>query len=165
MNRAKNFLAGAISVVLVALTISLLYQPATAVPAGPKLRRYYQTTTTHNGSQALSACAAGYHMASLWEIHDTSNLEYDTALGLTRDDSGSGPPGGSGWVRTGFGSSNSPVAGEGNCVAWTSSSENDNGTFVGLGSLWSAPPQTVIDPWIADAVACDTQFRVWCVQD
>jgi hypothetical protein len=27
-------------------------------------------------------CAVGYHMASLWEIHEPSNLRYDTALGF-----------------------------------------------------------------------------------
>ena len=33
-------------------------------------RKFYLTKTEHNGAQALSACAPGYHMASLWEIHD-----------------------------------------------------------------------------------------------
>ena len=31
-------------------------------------------------------------MASMWEIHDPSDLRYDTDLGLTLADSGSGPP-------------------------------------------------------------------------
>ena len=30
-------------------------------------RLFYLTQTTHDGSQALTACASGYHMASLWE--------------------------------------------------------------------------------------------------
>ena len=40
-------------------------------------------------------------MASLGEIHDTSNLRYDTDLGLTLADSGFGPPIVFGWIRTG----------------------------------------------------------------
>ena len=55
-------------------------------------KAYYLTQTTHNGGQARSACAAGYHMASLWEILDTSNLRYNTELGFTQEDSGFGPP-------------------------------------------------------------------------
>ena len=43
-------------------------------------KSFYLTKTSHNGSQVLTACAEGYHMASLWEIFDTSNLRYDTAL-------------------------------------------------------------------------------------
>jgi hypothetical protein len=66
------------------------------------LRKYYLTQTTHTGGQSLSACAEGYHMASLWEILDPSNLSYDTSLGFTLADSGSGPPASSlGWIRTG----------------------------------------------------------------
>lgn len=38
-------------------------------------KAYYLTQTTHNGGQARSACAAGYHMASLWEILDTFEPE------------------------------------------------------------------------------------------
>jgi hypothetical protein len=53
-------------------------------------RKFYVTKTTHSGAQALSACAEGYHMASLREIFDTSNLRYDTELGGTTDDSEEG---------------------------------------------------------------------------
>jgi hypothetical protein len=56
------------------------------------LRKFYLTRTTHTGAEALSACAGGYYMASMWEIHDPSNLRYDTELGFTRGDSGFGPP-------------------------------------------------------------------------
>ena len=68
-------------------------------------KSYYVTKTSHDGSEALTACAEGYHMASLWEIFDTSNLRYDTQLGATAQDSGLGPPSISGlsegWIRTG----------------------------------------------------------------
>ncbi len=55
-------------------------------------RKFYLTKTYHNGAQALSACATGYHMASMWEIHQPSNLRYDTDLGFIVADSGFGPP-------------------------------------------------------------------------
>ena len=47
-------------------------------------KSYYLTQTTHMGNQALTACASGYHMASLWEIFDTSNVRYNTVVGLTQ---------------------------------------------------------------------------------
>jgi hypothetical protein len=66
---------------------------------------YYLTTRTFQGNAALTAGTAGFHMASLWEIRDTSNLQYDTSRGLTQADSGSGPPTETwGWARTGSGS-------------------------------------------------------------
>ncbi len=56
-------------------------------------------------------------------------LRYDTALGLTQDDSGFGPPSGSqvqGWIRTGHasygGDEFSHFAGQVNCLTWTSDS-------------------------------------------
>lgn len=64
-------------------------------------RKFYLTRTGYTGARALSACTAGYHMASLWEIHDPSNLRYDTELGFVQDDSGFGPPIEFGWIRTG----------------------------------------------------------------
>ncbi len=72
-------------------------------------------------------------MASLWEIHDTSNLRYDTDLGATMGDSGFGPPN----VTAGFALGttleiNSCRAGIGNCNAWTSAAVGDFGTVVTL---------------------------------
>jgi hypothetical protein len=29
-------------------------------------RKYYLTNSAHDGNEVLTACAAGYHMASLW---------------------------------------------------------------------------------------------------
>ena len=49
-------------------------QLASLANKGP--RKFYLTQTTHNGAQALSACAPGYHMASLWEINEPRT--YDT---------------------------------------------------------------------------------------
>ena len=73
--------------------------------AGPPARKFYRTQTTFDGAHALTACVLGFHMASLWEIFNVSVLEYDTSLGATMDDSGSGPPADVlGWIRTGFNS-------------------------------------------------------------
>lgn len=137
------------------------------------LRKFYLTQTNHDGSQALSACAAGYHMASLWEILDPSNLSYDTSLGTTTADSGSGPPNGAGWIRTGFIASNGGtaadgtiIAGSANCQAWTSASSEAYGTTA-LVPIYgdSEIDVTIISPWVARTISCDAKPRVWCVQD
>ena len=129
-------------------------------------RSFYLTQTTHNGSQALTACAAGYHTASLWEIFDTSNLKYETALGLTTVDSGSGPPHVAGWIRTGHVNAESGnVPGVGNCNAWTSASFDDFGTEVRLPTFWNFTSATEISPWDANSIHCSAPIHVWCVQD
>ena len=75
------------------LPLSGLGQTAVESPLKRDARRsFYLTKTTHTGAQALAACAEGYHMASLWEILNPSNLRYDTELGVVVGDSGFGPP-------------------------------------------------------------------------
>jgi hypothetical protein len=138
-------------------------------------RTYYLTQTEHNGSQARTACAAGYHMASLWEIFDTSNLKYNTELGFTQGDSGFGPPTAGpgppgqplpvGWIRTGARAVSSTGPGLGNCNAWTSASDTVFGTTVSLLFLWSSTDLTIISPWFASTTGCDDLRKVWCVQD
>ena len=127
--------------------------------------KYYLTATTKVGNQALTACATGYHMASLWEILDVSNLEYNSTLGWTNDDSGSGPPiGYPGWVRTGYAKGTSTTPGEGNCQAWTTDNASYSGTSVQLPTVWTvAADQTA--PWDADYWSCGTSLWVWCVED
>jgi hypothetical protein len=113
----------------------------------------------HAGNQALTACAAGFHMASLWEIYDPSNLKYDTTLGLVHADSGSGPPSGAfnagqGWIRTGApGASNVP--GVANCQAWsTTSGQGTRASLTAIGGPWAV----IEDP-------CAGESRVWCVEE
>jgi hypothetical protein len=128
-------------------------------------RKYYQTNTTATGGQALNACASGYHMAALWEIHQPTGLSYDTALGFTRDDSGQGPPTGRfAWIRTGSISSNDIAAlpGAANCSAWSTTS--GFGTIARLLDDWGAGA-TTISPWQATTDGCGDDFPVWCVQD
>jgi len=132
----------------------------------PVLRKFYLTQSTVQGANADIACAAGYHMASLWEIFDTSNLQYDTTLGVTAVDAGAGPPAVvTGWIRTGNAPSGTSAApGEANCNAWSSSFSTDIGSFAGLPGTWHVAG-TRIDPWVGDAVTCDVAKRVWCVQN
>lgn len=149
----------------VAFWIIFLLSIISAEAKGP--RKFYLTQGSFNGSQALTACAQDYHMASLWEIFDTTNLRYDTTLGQTEDDSGSGPPSSdAGWVRTGSRSSGTDgTGGVDNCFAWTSDNSDHYGTIVFLTSAWDLPPRDRIDPWRGPAIGCNANVRVWCVQD
>jgi hypothetical protein len=134
-------------------------------------RKFYLTKTLHTGDQALSACDMGYHMASLWEIHEPSNLRYDTGRGLTKPDSGSGPPQGgaqaAGWIRTGNFLGTFGIHGDGNCNAWTIPIEGASGSIVSLPGDWTltGPSLSAVGPWIAGAGRCSDGFSVWCVQD
>jgi hypothetical protein len=126
-------------------------------------RHFYLSQSTVTGGQALSACAAGFHMASLWEIWDPSGLRYDTQLGTAGIDSGSGPPaegnivptGAIGWVR-GIG-----VAAL-DCQGWTSSAAGNDGAFAALSLLFGQEQ----NPWYADRTNCaNPDIRVWCIEN
>lgn len=132
----------------------------------PIMRQYYLTIDGFYGAQASTACASGYHMAAMWEILDTSKLKYNTALGYTTDDSGSGPPTpfSNAWVRTGN-ASQAAMANQGapNCNAWSSSSSSLWGTFIMLSEEWDTPPTVTV--WDAAIGLCSNMLRVWCVAD
>jgi hypothetical protein len=154
------------------LILSAAPAPPVSHGQGPpqRPRQFYLTRTLHTGGQALSACAAGYHMASLWEIHDPSNLRYDTDLGLTRADSGFGPPtgiGGFGWIRTGyFAESAGHSVGTVNCNAWRSADSLADGTAITLPTFWDSTSVSVVTgPWFAAPSPCNSQLSVWCVED
>ena len=67
-------------------------------------------------------------MASRWEINDPTGLRYDTELGITRADSGFGPPTDFlGWIRTGDRGCQCRHR-YGNCNAWMSADAADFGT-------------------------------------
>ena len=138
-----------------------------------KPRRFYLTKDGVRGSQALNACAVGFHMASLWEIFDITALKYDTTLGLTKPDSGEGPPSGQyGWIRTG-GRASSVEGHPFNCKAW--SDDTGGGMVVALPDSWfpttaTVPPdrqfiEAPIVPWTMGTGVCSTFPNVWCVQD
>jgi hypothetical protein len=131
-------------------------------------RAFYLTQTEHMGNQVLTACAPGFHMASLWEIWDPSNLRYDTTLGFTGGDAGSGPPSLGGWIRTGN-AAGPPIIFDfqDNCVAWTSDGSVDpshEGTRVTLTRVWDGTALRT-HPWTATESLCSVPARVWCVED
>ena len=128
---------------------------------------YYLTSgDSYDGADAPGACADGYHMASLWEIWDTSNLRYETSLGYQypNGDCGLGPPTAvEGWVRTGITASISTAGpGQANCSAYTSTTVI-SGTVVALPHDWSAPDSTM-GVWEAGTALCSSSLRVWCVR-
>lgn len=139
------------------------------------LRRFYLTQATVKGAAALDACEPGFHMASFWEIREPSGLQYDAVLGYVSGDSGEGPPDNVslsghtlGWIRTGN-SSNNPghtLAGDANCLGWTSQSATEFGTRISLRSDWQPSMySSVVHPWFALGVECDHLLPVWCVED
>jgi hypothetical protein len=136
-----------------------------ALPSGRK--QYYQTSATFTGNQALTACAAGFHMATLAEIFNTAALDYArTVPGAVQGaDSGFGPPYSvTGWIRTGIGSVANNQVGAGNCKLWTSNQVADYGTTVALNPDW-LDTVTNISPWAGVTFTCNNARRVWCVQD
>jgi hypothetical protein len=137
--------------------------PPAAGAASSDVRQYYLTKGTYSGAGANLRCAAGYHMASLWEILDPSNLQYNTTLGQTRDDSGEGPTTFRGWVRTGYTSSIENTAGRANCEAWTNG-VSGYGTTAALPNTWNAGWQD-LHVWNVQTYACNDVNRVWCVED
>jgi len=145
-----------------------LQAPAASSPASPAgMRHFYLTElSAYVGGWASVACGDGYHMASLWEMVDPSNLKY--AWPSWAADSGQGPPSGwQGWVRTGAGSSNIQAPGIGNCNAWTSSSAGDYGTVAQLAQDWlgTGAHSPNFQLWHVDVLSCDNVISVWCVED
>jgi hypothetical protein len=128
-------------------------------------RHYYLSLTANvDGDEALTSCANGYHMASLWEILDPSNLVYNTSLGYNADDGGDGPSTSAwGWVRTGANNYTLDSVGQSNCGTWTSDSGSHYGTRINLPLTWTSA--TDIGPWQVDTDDCASDIRVWCVED
>jgi len=137
-----------------------------SVQSSSGARQYYMTDIGYLANDATTACAAGYHMASLWEILDPSGLEYNTSLGHSRADSGQGPPSGyAGWVHTGYSNNIDNIPGRANCNGWSSNDPFEYGTIVGLAMEW-AQTADFGGIWETMAVECDTGgVSVWCVED
>ncbi len=145
-----------------------------ASSATSAVRQYYLSRSYVQADEAPSACTAGYHFASIWEIADPSSLRYNTTLGLASPDSGEGPPTaislfGSpvpvyGWVRTGYSFSISEPIGQANCATWLSKYGFYFGTVANLPSNWTSAQQE-IGVWNTETRTCDTYKWVWCVQD
>jgi len=142
-------------------------------------RRFYLTVETFPGNKVLDACARGYHMASRFELLDVAMLRYDSGVGFTTDDAGSGPPSHaaaygsqdpSGWVRTG-GSSRFTDATERqgsaltNCAAWSTSSPDAYGTVAYLSDRFTVGDGTAAPVWNGGSERCDVPHHVWCIAD
>jgi hypothetical protein len=126
-------------------------------------KRYYLTNAQFNGTHGGIGCATSFHMASIFELFHASDLEYDTTLGLTNVDSGSGPPSRTlaarGWVRTGlptgfeacgFATSTWVTTNADGTLAWV-----DTGATTSGGTpVWN----TVLEP-------CNQAHRLWCIED
>lgn len=140
--------------------------------ASPDSRKaFYLTHSFHAGGATTVACANGFHMASLWEIFDVSNLRYarEQPDAKAYTDSGQGPPVAIGWIRTGGFSDVENVPGSGNCDAWMSFLATDYGSRVHLADRWdgveSAPAVGWLGPWVVDTGKCSNSTRVWCIED
>ena len=169
---------------------SILYK-LQAIETRLSPKAYYLTASDEfKGDQALGACAQGFHMASLFEILDPTQLYYGYPTDPSQvfhlpdpSDQGNGPPTGVfGWVRTGYSSAHYPAPpGATNCSAWTEginvgpapSFTIYSGTTAAFAHYWSyyvdATPEYELlkaSPWWDFVIeGCGEQQHVWCVQD
>lgn len=123
-------------------------KPGAAVSAKSRstARKFYLTRDSFNGSQVLSACAKGYHLAGYWEIYPPSSLVYDTKLGFRYASYQFGPPSGiAGWIDPGVEPNN-----QDNCLGWTVDT-GAQGAYANIGAL----PNNITD--------CGQTLPVWCV--
>jgi hypothetical protein len=130
-------------------------------------RRYYLTPNQLQGNHGANDCAFGFHMASIFELLDLSDLEYDRTRGYLLNDIGSGPPEAQGWARPGTngGATTSCSTGQINSPPWSSNSATSDGVVVT--PIWgSFATSTDSTPrWRSQVMQCDDAFRVWCVED
>ena len=126
---------------------------------------YYLTKATVMGDKALTACASGYHMASIVELSDLSHLHYLTtyagAYQAPGTDQGDGPPlQGAGWVRT------NNILGLNNCMDWTSNSSSSTGTIGYIYGQYDTTTEQAQVYWIFNAtLICNNKFSVWCIEN
>jgi len=145
----------------------------TGVPAKAKLY-YYLTTTGFTGDEAITACDSGYHMASLSEIQDPSNVQYAPGHKLVYAYSdqvlSNQFPDHTGWVRT----KADPLTGYAfNCDVWRPISDQQSGTMMTRRSLLGENNGHSLyeesDPaawWQSTRTASCAQPKfVWCVED
>lgn len=176
----NNVIRNSVLVVLALAIVSLSarnFSGAATTSSTSPVRGYYLTKSAVTGSEVLTACASGYHFASIWEIENTSDLHYNTTLGLTNVNSGKGAPSISynsdksvhnapiGWIRTGG-------ALDANCNKWTSNSSADQGSAAGLTTAnTSAPLWQIFSVSTTEPISCDGNVNagvtvgVWCVEN
>jgi hypothetical protein len=105
-------------------------------------------------------------VASGFKGHDVSVLRHETSLGVTRSDSGEGPPANvAGWIRTGrFALDAFQGVGRDNCNGWAVANQSRSGSTVSLESLWDTPGEA-IGPFRASIMTRSDDAGVWCVED
>ena len=138
-----------------------------------KAKLYYLTTYGFTGDEAITACESGFHMASLSEIQDPSNVQYAPGRKPVYDyfDQVSDQfPDHTGWVRT----EADPLMGYVyNCDAWRSSSDQQSGTTMtrrflrGENNGHSLYEESDPAAWWQSTrtASCAQPKFVWCVED
>jgi len=136
-----------------------------------KPKTYYLTGSVFDGSDAITACDSGFHMARGPEIRQPSNLEYASRTPTVYDsitDRGLGPPlNRMGWVRSGVYAADGFVY---DCDDNRSALTNQLGMVVALSALTSdsavgQPPIPPIMWWQETWRVCSQLASVWCVED
>jgi hypothetical protein len=139
-----------------------------------RAKMYYLTVNGFTGGDAIKACDPRFHMASISEIQDPSNLQYvnrsTSVYDSLVDDQGLGSPSNRmGWVRSGV----YPPSGFAYpCDVYLSGSDQQSGTTMSLYAFWY-DPTAVADPntphtymgWHAAHHPCSEPEPVWCVED
>lgn len=124
--------------------------------------RFYLSSNSVDGAHAFSACAPGFHMASVSELLQPGSLDYDSQLGFPAFDGSRGmPPATPGWIRPG-GAGNLAQS----CQNWTSVNANLKGAMLRLDLPDSAVGTQYFGSLIEYFVAnCNGNARVWCRQN
>ena len=157
---------------------SQLEAPA-AIDSSSGMRKFYLTNNLYYGDQpegsdgqGAGVCQPGYHFASLFELMEISNLEYDgnPAYAATRADMGDGPPTiDGGWVRTGYNDNSSTTPGNANCVGWSmrelAPGNPARGSLALLPDDWTNASEQEIHIWDVGLGSCDSHYFVWCIED
>jgi hypothetical protein len=146
-----------------------------AMATAGQRKRFYFDYTLCDGSEALTVCNDGFHMANLFELAEPAVLDYayEEVGAMSYGDMGTGPPTGSfGWIRTSGGAATSGGVGVSNCNAWTSSEPSHKGTLAALPNTWADPAFSGSfalvwgTPWVAMEGGCSGDaLGVWCIED
>jgi len=134
-----------------------------------KAKMYYITVGFFTGGDAITACDSGFHMATLSEIQDPSNLQYaPRVIPVYHPAQVSQFPDHTGWVRTETDLQTGLVY---NCDGWRSSSDQQSGKTMTRRSLRGEKGRSLYesDPaewWQATHIAsCSIPEHVWCFED
>ncbi len=146
--------------------------PATVnVGAQAKATVYYLTKNSFTGGDAITACDSGFHMASLFEIRDPSNLQYANrsaaAYDSLVDGQRLGPPSNHmGWVLSG---GYPPSGFEYDCGDFRDNRDNRSGTTLSLNDWFEAGMEQTASTlnilWQVARMSCSQPEPVWCVED